>query len=142
MYGYPPVSTIGKLREIFRVPTSPYSFGEALDLGLMVDVSAAAREVGFRRATVYLSRAAWGECVQWSDTDRVHQREGSRLWDLLWAALDAEEEGGYQEGFAFKHWRIPHGETRHRSIRLVCHIRPCKQPGHLVVSIMTLGEDH
>lgn len=72
--------------EIFGEPIHSYSRSEAIEDGELVDVSETAREAGFR-FPVALTRAAWNDCVEWSesDTDRKHwpQDEAGRLWDVL-----------------------------------------------------------
>lgn len=63
-----------------------YTRADALADGELVDVTETAREAGFRCA-VAITRAAWEDCVAWSDedTDRKHwpQDQAGRLWDVL-----------------------------------------------------------
>lgn len=72
--------------EIFGDAIYSYTRADALDDGYLVDVTATAREAGFRYP-VALTRAAWEDCVAWSDedTDRKHwpQDQAGRLWDVL-----------------------------------------------------------
>ncbi len=59
-----------------------YTRADALRDGVLVDVTATAREAGFR-FPVALTRAAWERCV--AGTPGVGcQDESGRLWDLLW----------------------------------------------------------
>ena len=72
--------------EIFGELVYSYSRAQALADGYLVNVSRTAREAGFR-VPVALTRAAWEDCVAWSeaDSDRKHwpQDEAGRLWDVL-----------------------------------------------------------
>lgn len=72
--------------EIFGEPIHTYSRADALGDGYLVDVTETAREAGFRYP-VALTRAAWNDCVAWTDadSDRKHwpQDEAGRLWDVL-----------------------------------------------------------
>src|SRR5262245_13827101 len=58
-----------------------YSRAEAVQDGALIDVTALARDVGFRYP-VTLTAAAWGTCVSISRNDDVHDARG-RLWDVL-----------------------------------------------------------
>jgi hypothetical protein len=67
---------------------SSYTRQQALADGALVDVSEMAWEAGFR-FPVALTRAAWNDCVQWSEEDsqrQIHQNLSGRLWDVLWMA--------------------------------------------------------
>ena len=67
---------------------SSYSRAQAIADGVLVDVTETAKEAGFR-IPVALTRAAWAECVAWSEADtkrQVPQDEAGRLWDVLWMA--------------------------------------------------------
>ena len=62
-----------------------FSYGrrQALQDGVLVDVSEMAREAGFRYA-VALTRAVWDGVVTPDDEDRASgQSEAGRLWDVL-----------------------------------------------------------
>lgn len=66
-----------------------YTRAEALEDGVLVDVSEIAREAGFT-VPVALTRAAWEDCVAWDESDNARKRtlqdEAGRLWDVLWMA--------------------------------------------------------
>jgi hypothetical protein len=59
-----------------------YRRADALGDGVLIDVSAVAREAGLRYP-VALTRAAWERCVA-VPPGVVGQDEASRLWDLCW----------------------------------------------------------
>ena len=58
-----------------------YSRKQAIDDGVLVDVSEMAREAGFKFPTA-LTRAVWNEYVSVPD-DVSCQDEKGRLWDIL-----------------------------------------------------------
>lgn len=59
-----------------------YTRAQALADGVLVDVSNAAVEAGFK-VPVALTRAAWDDCVEWNDEDtrrQTPQNASGRLW--------------------------------------------------------------
>lgn len=70
----------------FGEPISIYTASEALADGVLIDVGAMASEL-FRHK-VLMSRAAWEDCVVWTDEDAMrtgaYQDQPGRLWDVLW----------------------------------------------------------
>jgi len=82
----PPVETL--LEDLFGPVIYSYTRAQAIADGVLVDVSEMAWEAGFK-FPVALSRAAWEDCVAWSDEDsarQIHQDQSGRLWDVLWMA--------------------------------------------------------
>ncbi|MCP5152434.1 MAG: hypothetical protein H6982_16900 [Chromatiales bacterium] len=76
------------LADVFGPVVHTYSRTDAIADGVLVDVSALAADAGFRYP-VAITRAAWADCVAWTDDDtarQVHQDETGRLWDVLWMA--------------------------------------------------------
>ena len=70
---------------------STYTRAQAIDDGVLIDVSSMAREVGFKWP-VALTSAAWADCVAWTDDDsvrQVHQDQPGRLWDVVFMASHA-----------------------------------------------------
>jgi hypothetical protein len=59
-----------------------YTRADALRDGVLIDVSATAREAGIRWP-VALSRAVWERCVR-VPLGVLCQDEAGRLWDVLW----------------------------------------------------------
>jgi len=64
---------------------SAYTRAQAIDDGILVDVSETAREAGFR-IPVAVTRTVWDRLVALPDGYRGFQDEGGRLWDVLWMA--------------------------------------------------------
>ncbi|MDD4885622.1 MAG: hypothetical protein PHO64_01660 [Thiomonas sp.] len=73
---------------IFGEPISTYSRADALEDGVLIDISATAREAGIVWP-IAMTAAAWADCVQWTDADEARkgytgQSEAGRLWDVCW----------------------------------------------------------
>lgn len=82
--------------DVFGDPIHSYSRAQAIEDGALVDVSTVAREAGFKYP-VAITRAAYVDCVQWTDEDtrrQVYQDEAGRLWDVLYMAVLAARLGG------------------------------------------------
>ena len=62
-----------------------YTRAQAIEDGLLVDVTETAREAGFR-IPVALSRSVWERLVALPEGYLGFQDEAGRLWDVLWMA--------------------------------------------------------
>ena len=62
-----------------------YSRRQAIEDGVLVDVTEIAREAGFR-IPVALSRSVWERLVALPEGYQGFQDEAGRLWDVLWMA--------------------------------------------------------
>ena len=77
------------LKELFCPVISCYSRAQAIEDGVLIDVTSMAREAGFKWPAA-LTHAAWCDCVAWSEQDsrcQLHQDETGRLWDVLFMAF-------------------------------------------------------
>lgn len=119
-----------------------YTRADALEDGVLVDVSERAREAGFR-IPVALTARAWSECVAWPETESAIQDESGRLWDVVFMAAAAARraarrgEGGRT---TFEMVVVPRGGTAPTPTTLVLHIGPGDQ-GECVGTVMAPGED-
>ena len=83
---------IATLEAVFGPVIHSYTRADMLADGLLVDVSAAARESRLQLPTA-LTRACYETCVAWTDADRRKSRslagqdERGRLHDVLWMAF-------------------------------------------------------
>ncbi len=104
------VSEPQDLFEIFGEPIHGYTRRQAIDDGFLVDVSETAREAGFS-VPVAMTRAAWADCVEWTEADskrQIHQDESGRLWDVLWMTWNyARRNGSYITRVQL--YRVPRG---------------------------------
>ncbi|MCY4582440.1 MAG: hypothetical protein OXE50_06530, partial [Chloroflexi bacterium] len=64
---------------------STYSRAQAIEDGILVDVSDTAREAGFS-IPVAVTRTVWTRLIALPDGYRGFQDERGRLWDVLWMA--------------------------------------------------------
>ena len=64
---------------------SVYTRAQAIEDGILVDVSETAREAGFT-IPVAVTRAVWNRIVSLPEDYRGFQDERGRLWDALWMA--------------------------------------------------------
>ena len=129
-------SSTDSLTDIFGEVISSYSRAQAIADGILVDVSETAREAGFV-FPVAMTRAAWSDCVEWSEADslrQIYQDESGRLWDVLWMASRAARHGG--EEIRFQLYRVARGGrgTRPRLVTL----KPLCGPGDDVEPVITL----
>ena len=62
-----------------------YTRAQAIEDGVLVDVTETAREAGFK-IPVALSRSVWERLVALPEGYRGFQSESGRLWDVLWMA--------------------------------------------------------
>ena len=62
-----------------------YTRRQAIEDGVLVDVTETAREAGFK-IPVALSRSVWDRLVALPEGYRGFQSESGRLWDVLWMA--------------------------------------------------------
>lgn len=85
-----------KSEDLFGNVIFSYTRRQAIEDGVLIDVTETAKEAGFK-IPVAISSGAWNECVRWTDTDedrhRTYQDESGRLWDVLFM-LHAAIKGG------------------------------------------------
>ena len=67
---------------------STYTRAQALEDGVLVDVSNTAREAGFS-IPVAITRNVWNRVIALPDGYRGFQDERGRLWDVVWMASHA-----------------------------------------------------
>ncbi len=69
----------------FGPAISAYTRAQAIEEGILVDVSDTAREAGFT-IPVAVTRTVWERLVALPEGYRGFQDEAGRLWDVLWMA--------------------------------------------------------
>jgi len=141
--GSSPCTPEAHQRSVFGEAISTYTRAQAIEDGVLVDVTETAREAGFR-FPVALTRACWENCVSWSEADSMRQTcqdEAGRLWDVLWMASVAARRNGGSE-LRFRLYRVPRGGrgVRPRLVALQTHCGPGDE-GEPVITIGLLGED-
>ena len=89
---------------------STYTRAQAIEDGVLIDISSTAKEAGFEWP-VAMTAGAWADCVAWSDTDsqaQVYQDQSGRLWDVIFMAFQAislSRETG--DRLLFRLYRVP-----------------------------------
>ncbi|MFC5744811.1 DUF6573 family protein [Actinomadura rugatobispora] len=78
---------------IYGTPIDTHTRAEAIAAGDLIQAPDALTHDAKFRAPVTLTRAAWADCVAWTDDDHARtgaiQDEDGRLWDVLWMAARA-----------------------------------------------------
>ncbi|SBP89267.1 DUF6573 family protein [Thiomonas delicata] len=145
-------TTTDTLTEFFGEPIHTYTRAQAIEDGMLIDVSTTAREAGIVWP-VAVTSAAWGDAIAWSDADDRRkkgraswQSESGRLWDVVWMASHAIRAGlrhgdDCSRNILFRVLRIPRDGrgARPTLTTLSLHVGPGddRRP---VITIMLPGE--
>lgn len=128
--------------DTFGEPIHTYTRQQAFDDGFLVDVSSMAREAGIT-FPVAMTRAAWADCVEWTEVDskrQTYQDEAGRLWDVLWMLKLAARRGGSE--IRYQLYRVPRGgrgvKPRLAVLKAICGPGDLGEP---VITVMLPGED-
>jgi hypothetical protein len=131
------------LVDLFGEPISSYSRAQAIEDGMLVDVSTLAREAGIT-FPVAMSAGSYADCVRWTRTGPKdpHQDETGRLWDVVFMLSMAirRSKPGNRVNFAL--YRIPN-TGRGTTAKLVNLYAVCDggDDGEPVITIMLPTED-
>ncbi|MCY4641758.1 MAG: hypothetical protein OXC41_03550 [Gammaproteobacteria bacterium] len=121
---------------------SSYTRKQAIEDGVLVDVSETAKEAGFK-VPVALTQAVYEDCVVWADKDakKYYQDESGRLWDIFSVARFYARARPNAALFFFQIYRLPrvgHGGKRHITLKCLIHGGDNGEP---VITIMQPQED-
>lgn len=118
---------------------STYSRKEAIEDGVLVDVSGHAKELGFNYP-VALTQAAWVQFVQVPEGLEAEQDESGRLRDVLWMLLNAikRSKNGGPEVYFSLYLKNNHSKSKHEILKSICH---AGDGGEAVITIMLPNED-
>jgi hypothetical protein len=128
------------LAEIFGEPIHIYSRTQALEDGVLIDVSKTAKEAGFR-IPVALTHAVWVDCVEWvKEEEKAIQDEEGRLWDVVFMSALAAQRANQEGSAQVLLMRVPRGGVRPQVVKLnmVVGAGDTQDP---VITIMQQGED-
>lgn len=115
-----------------------YSRAEALQDGNLVDVSAVAKQAGFK-IPVAVTRAVWVDCCEWTELDdqSLGQSTQGRLWDVLCMAyLSAKSTRDGSNRIRFQVLRVP--RVGSVAPKLVSLLGVCG-PGDTAEPVVTIG---
>ncbi|KJS03728.1 MAG: hypothetical protein VR68_00715 [Peptococcaceae bacterium BRH_c4a] len=114
-----------------------YTRKQALEDGVLLDVTQVAAEAGFKYP-VAVTKRLWDEVVTPDDESKEYgQSEEGRLWDVLWMCMIAAK---YSKGSEIKFQLYVQNGGRERliSLKAVCHSGDEAEP---VITIMMPEED-
>lgn len=74
------------MREIFGEVISSYSRAQAIEDGVLVNISPMAREAGIK-FPVAMTSASYAKCVALPEDYKGEQDINGRLWDVVWMLL-------------------------------------------------------
>ena len=127
------------LEEMFGPVIYAYTRAQAIEDGVLVDVTETATEAGFK-VPVALTQGLWAEAVAWSQGGT--QDESGRLWDVLWMSSLAARASTGTGTVEVEVLRVPDepGATRASLLRFVLTCGPGDN-GEPVITAMLPGED-
>ena len=124
---------------------SAYTRAQAIEDGVLIDISSTAKEAGFEWP-VAMTAGAWADCVAWSDTDsqaQVYQDQSGRLWDVIFMAFQAislSRETG--DRLLFRLYRVPRdGHSTDAELTTLKLIVGPGDSGEPVITILLIDED-
>jgi hypothetical protein len=115
-----------------------YSRAQAIDDGILIDVSESARAAGFRYP-VAMTAGAWGECVA-VPKGAAGQDEAGRLWDVLMVLRYAIRAGGANTDRVSFRVSVTGERNQRRDVELVSVCGPGDDAAP-VITIMLPSED-
>lgn len=107
---------MSNLTDFFGEPIAVYTTTDAINDGLLIDAAPLSRDLF--KWPVLITKAAWDDCVEWTEEDGIRtgamQDQTGRLWDVLWMAFVAVKRisGDDQEG-TYTLYRIPRHDVIH-----------------------------
>ncbi len=141
-------TTHPQLESDFGPVIHTYTRAQAIEDGVLIDVSKTAREAGFT-LPVAITAAAYADTVEWTKADserqRVYQDQSGRLWDALYMAVFAIRARSARPNdttMEYEFYRVPCGgrATKPRRVTLKLVIGP-GDDAEPVVTIMMPDED-
>ncbi len=115
-----------------------YTRAQALEDGVLVDVTATAREAGFVWP-VAVTAAVWALIQEIPPKYQGSQDVQGRLWDVVWMAAQEIRRHRGEEGNELRYrLTLPHGRETYATLKLI--VGPGDQ-GEPVVTILLPHED-
>ncbi len=111
-----------------------YTRAQAIEDGVLVDVTATAREAGFR-VPVAVTAALWADIEAIPPSKQGLQDVAGRLWDVLWLARLAAQRDGSETVYRLT---MHVGRTSRYLVKMVCCPGDAGEP---VITLMRPDED-
>lgn len=126
-----------QVHEVFGEVISSYSRKQAIEDGVLIDVSLVAKEAGIK-FPVALTQAVWGKYVEIPQGVTGQDIQG-RLWDVLWMLKMGIYRSDGGDTINFKVYvRNSAGRPRLETLKSICGPGDDAEP---VITIMLLNED-
>jgi hypothetical protein len=128
----------------FGKPIYVYSRAQAVEDGVLVDITRMAKEAGFK-IPVAVTHAVWDEYIDWTNEDSKRQTQQDltgRLWDILWMLHLACRHNSDEAYLNYRLYVIPRDgrSKKPRQIELKAVIGGGDN-GEPVITIMLPNED-
>jgi hypothetical protein len=122
-----------------------YTRANAIEDGVLVDVTERAKELGFK-FPVAITLAAWNACIKWTPQDAaksaVPNDESGRLHDVLWQLYNHIKRDGKQNPLPFAVLAVRPGDRGGKvsliELKSFCGPGDSREP---VITIMLPDED-
>ena len=127
------------LTKIFGDVIFKYTRAQAIEDGMLIDVSETAKEAGFK-IPVAVTAAVWERCIKLTPAaEKVGNDINGRLWDVLWMAFMAARRGPDTHELLYK-LRVVIKSKRPELVELKLHCGPGDDL-RPVITIMLPEED-
>ena len=84
-----------------------YSRADAIEDGVLIDVTKIAKEAGFK-VPVAVTSSVWMDCIVWTDEDtKTYQDQEGRLWDVIYMANYAARKDRDSQMIKVELYRVP-----------------------------------
>jgi len=84
-----------------------YSRADAIEDGVLIDVTKIAKEAGFK-VPVAVTSSVWMDCIVWTDEDtKTYQDQEGRLWDVVYMANYAARKDRDSQMIKVELYRVP-----------------------------------
>ncbi len=115
-----------------------YTREQAIEDGVLVDLSETAREVGIKFPTA-VTRAVWSDIVEPDEIAKSHgESEAGRLWDVVWMLRVAIKAGMSGDILRYYMLATKGGKKHKRELKAVCGPGDNAEP---VITVMLPNED-
>lgn len=121
-----------------------YTRSQAIEDGVLIDVSETAKEAGFK-IPVAITSAAYSKYVEWTEADneQAYQDESGRLWDVLFMGFFAIKTTRIEESeLIYEFFAVPRdGESVESVSSQLKLVIGGGDEGEPVLTIMLVEED-